>query len=57
MRGIYRLGYEIFYILYGLGALPGSTWLQGNFYPWGSLFPVLVAMVTPLVWLQLRSDR
>jgi beta-N-acetylhexosaminidase len=44
------------YILYGLGAIPGSTWLQLNFYPWGGMLPVLVAMLVPLVWLQLRSE-
>lgn len=58
---VYRLLWALavgwlFYILYGLGLLPGSTWLQVSLYPWGIVPVVLIGMLLPLVWLQLRLE-
>jgi len=43
------------YIAYGLGLLPGGAWLQASLKVWGGALVVLVAMLLPLVWLQLRT--
>jgi beta-N-acetylhexosaminidase len=42
------------YILYGLGLLPGGSWLQDSLRVWGTGLVVFIAMIVPLVWLQLR---
>ncbi|RME62011.1 MAG: hypothetical protein D6790_06965, partial [Caldilineae bacterium] len=44
------------YILYGLGLVPGGSWLQRFLYPWGVAPVVVIGMLVPLVWLQLRSE-
>lgn len=44
------------YILYGVGMMPGSTWLQDEAYPWGTSIIVFVAMLLPLLWLQLTTE-
>ncbi|MCC9076961.1 glycoside hydrolase family 3 protein [Litorilinea aerophila] len=44
------------YILYGLGWLPGSQWLQSSLRIWGAGVVVFIAMLFPLVWLQLRME-
>jgi beta-N-acetylhexosaminidase len=44
------------YILYGLGLVPGSTWLQITLYPWGVIPVVFIGMLLPMVWLQLRAE-
>jgi beta-N-acetylhexosaminidase len=44
------------YILYGLGLIPGISSLQSTFHPWVIAPVVLIAMLIPLVWLQLRSE-
>ena len=44
------------YVLYGLGLLPGSQWLQANLGAWGVPLVVFVPMLLPLLWLQLRSE-
>lgn len=45
------------YILYGLGLLPGGTWLQNSLRVWGAAVVVFIAMLLPLVWLQLRTSE
>jgi hypothetical protein len=45
------------YILYGLGLLPGGGWLQGSLRVWGVGLVVFIAMLLPLVWLQLRTNE
>jgi beta-N-acetylhexosaminidase len=45
------------YILYGLGLLPGGGWLQGSLRVWGVGLVVFIAMLLPLVWLQLRTTE
>ncbi|MCC6454882.1 MAG: glycoside hydrolase family 3 protein [Caldilineaceae bacterium] len=45
------------YILYGLGLLPGGGWLQGSLPVWGTGLVVFIAMLLPLVWLQLRTTE
>lgn len=42
------------YILYGLGFIPGGSWLQESLRVWGAGLVVFIAMLMPLVWLQLR---
>jgi beta-N-acetylhexosaminidase len=44
------------YILYGLGLLPGGYWLQGSLRVWGTGLVDFIAMLLPLVWLQLRTN-
>jgi beta-N-acetylhexosaminidase len=44
------------YILYGVGLLPGGTWLQLNLYPWGAAAVVFIGMLIPMVWLQLKTE-
>jgi beta-N-acetylhexosaminidase len=43
------------YIAYSLGLLPGGMWLQSSLKVWGAGPVVLLAMLLPLVWLQLRA--
>lgn len=45
------------YILYGLGLLPGGGWLQSSLRVWGAAVVVFIAMLLPLVWLQLRTNE
>ncbi len=45
------------YILYGLGLLPGGSWLQGSLRVWGTGLVVFIAMLLPLVWVQLRTTE
>ncbi|MCL4831911.1 MAG: hypothetical protein KJZ86_05705 [Caldilineaceae bacterium] len=44
------------YILYGVGLMPGGTWLQLNLYPWGAAAVVFIGMLIPMVWLQLKTE-
>ena len=44
------------YILYGLGLLPGAAWLQTSLRIWGAALVVFIAMLLPVLWLQLRSE-
>lgn len=44
------------YILYGVGMVPGAEWLQTEAYPWGTSVVVFIAMLFPLLWLQLRTQ-
>jgi beta-N-acetylhexosaminidase len=44
------------YILYGLGLIPGGSWLENSLQVWGSGLVVFIAMLLPLVWLQLRAE-
>ncbi|MBI1297692.1 hypothetical protein GC175_22380 [bacterium] len=58
---VYRLLWALMvgwlaYILYGLGLVPGSTWLQMTLYPWGVIPVVFIGMLLPMVWLQLKAD-
>ncbi|MCB0188960.1 MAG: hypothetical protein KDE31_32045, partial [Caldilineaceae bacterium] len=58
---VYRLLWALMvgwlaYILYGLGLVPGSTWLQMTLYPWGVIPVVFIGMLLPMVWLQLRAE-
>ncbi|RLT39300.1 MAG: hypothetical protein DWI57_10500 [Chloroflexi bacterium] len=58
---VYRLLWATFtgwavYILYGIGLIPGGTWLQLNLYPWGAAAVVFIGMLIPLVWLQLKTE-
>jgi beta-N-acetylhexosaminidase len=45
------------YILYGLGLLPGGSWVHGSLRVWGTGLVVFIAMLPPLVWLQLRTTE
>ena len=45
------------YILYGLGFIPGGSWLQESLRVWGAGLVVFIAMLTPMVWLQLRMTE
>jgi hypothetical protein len=45
------------YILYGIGLFPGGAWLRANVGVWGTPVTVLVPMLLPLLWLQLRGDE
>jgi beta-N-acetylhexosaminidase len=44
------------YILYGFGLVPGASWLQTSLKIWGAAIVVFVAMLLPLLWLQLRPE-
>ncbi len=44
------------YILYGVGALPGSQWLRDQLGIAAAAVVVFVGMILPLLWLQLRVD-
>ena len=44
------------YILYGLGFFPGAIWLHNSLQIWGPAIAVFIAMLFPLLWLQLRTD-
>ena len=44
------------YILYGFGLVPGAEWLQTSLKIWGAAIVVFVAMLLPLLWLQLRPE-
>lgn len=44
------------YILYGLGLIPGAEWLHLETYPWGTALVVFIAMLLPILWLQLRLE-
>ena len=41
----------IAYVLYGLGLLPGATWLQREARPWGAALATLAGCAVPLVVL------
>ncbi len=45
------------YILYAFGLVPGADWLQSSLRVWGSALVVVVAMLAPLLWLQLRPEQ
>lgn len=45
------------YILYGLGVLPGVTLLQRRLDVLGPAVVVFIAMLLPLLWLQLRTEQ
>lgn len=47
----------IVYILYGVGWLPGATWVQSELRYLGVVPIVFVAMLVPLLWRQLRSEQ
>jgi beta-N-acetylhexosaminidase len=44
------------YVLYSLGMLPGAGWLHDSLRIWGAAIVVFIAMLPPLIWLQLRTD-
>lgn len=45
--------------LYGLGLLPGATWMQREWRPWGAVFVALAGSVAPLLalWARKRWER
>lgn len=45
------------YILYGLGLLPGSSMLRERLETFGPALVVFIAMLLPLLWLQLRTEQ
>jgi beta-N-acetylhexosaminidase len=45
------------YILYVIGWIPGSGWLQVSLRIWGAALVVVLAMLAPLLWLQLRPEQ
>lgn len=45
------------YILYGIGLFPGGAWLRANVGAWGTPIIVLIPMLLPLLWLQLRGEE
>ena len=44
------------YIIYGVGLLPGATWLFSYFDVIAAGIVVLVSMIVTMLWLQLRSN-
>jgi hypothetical protein len=44
------------YLLYGLGLLPGATWLQREVRPWGAAFITLVGCAVPVAALWARKE-
>ena len=44
------------YILYGLGILPGVSFLQETLRVWAAAVVVFIGMLLPLLWLQLRAE-
>ena len=44
------------YLLYGLGLLPGATWLQRELRPWGAALITLVGCAVPLLALWARKE-
>lgn len=44
------------YILYGLGILPGVSFLRETLRVWGAAVVVFIGMLLPLLWLQLRAE-
>ncbi len=44
------------YLLYGLGVLPGATWLQRELRPWGAVVITLLGSTLPLAVLWARRD-
>ena len=45
------------YILYGLGAIPGANQLRDSLHNLGPVVVVFIAMLLPLLWLQLRTEQ
>lgn len=45
------------YILYGIGAIPGSNQLRDSLHNLGPVVVVFIAMLLPLLWLQLRTEH
>ncbi len=50
------IGGLLAYLLYGLGLLPGATWLQRELRPWGAAVITLVGSAIPLVYLWARRE-
>lgn len=44
------------YIVYGANVVPGASWVHAETYPWGTVIIVFMAMLAPLLWLQLRHE-
>jgi beta-N-acetylhexosaminidase len=44
------------YLLYGLGVLPGATWLQRELRPWGAVVITLLGSAIPLAALWVRRE-
>ena len=44
------------YVLYGVGLIPGASWLYIHLDVWAAALVVFVGMLSPLLWLQLRSS-
>ena len=45
------------YILYGVGLIPGADQLHTALHNLGPVVIVFIAMLLPLLWLQLRSEQ
>jgi beta-N-acetylhexosaminidase len=45
------------YILYGVGVIPGSNLLHDSLRNFGPVVVVFIAMLLPLLWLQLRTEQ
>ena len=45
------------YILYGIGLLPGANVLRNTLHALGPVVIVFIAMLLPLLWLQLRTEQ
>jgi beta-N-acetylhexosaminidase len=50
------LGGLLAYLLYGLGLLPGATWLQRELRPWGAAVITLAGSAASLIYLWARRD-
>lgn len=50
------IGGLLAYLLYGLGLLPGATWLQRELRPWGAAVITLAGSAIPLVYLWARRE-
>ena len=45
------------YIIYGVGLLPGGSWLYDQLDVWSAALVTFLGMIAPILWLQLRALR
>lgn len=50
------IGGLIAFSLYGLGLLPGATWLQREWRPWGAALITMVGAILPVLVIWMRQE-
>ena len=45
------------YIIFGVGLLPGGSWLYDQLDVWSAALVTFLGMIAPILWLQLRALR